>query len=214
MNGFTDLKCCPIWSTSILDAIATIEMKEPFSKRGLCKTPAFQPKQQFVGQALALMQMAPCACKLSFLTHVFALSVAYHANGKVFLSKCVTDGTAFCLRLLLMCCNLSSDDWAGLIEADCVAMNFDEAVDTVPHSNSLNPTTAERSVTRSVTRDNEQRVKNNGVSESKEHDTCCGTFEWDEEEEDITVVRRWEAKCKGINFLGEDELRQHNMTML
>jgi hypothetical protein len=158
ITGFTDLKCYPTGSTSILDAIATIEMTRPFSKSGLYKTPAFQPKQQFIGQALALMQMAPCACKLSFLTDVFALSVVYHANGKVYLSRRVTDGTAFCLRLLLMCCNLSSDDWAGLIQAHCVAIDFDEAVDPPPHSNSLNSITAERSVTRSVTRDNERRV--------------------------------------------------------
>ena len=218
INGFTDLKCCPNRSTDIRDAIATIEMKRPFSKKGLYKTPAFQPKQQFIGQALALMQMAPDASKLSFLTDVFALSVAYHVNGKVYLSRRVTDGKAFCLRLLLMCCNLSSDDWTKLIGDISVGIDFDEAVDPVPHSNGLNPITAERSVTRSVTRENERRVKSNGVSERKEHDTGCGTFEWEEDEEewleDITVVRRWEAKCKGDNFLGEDELRQHKRTML
>ena len=164
------------------------------------------------------MQMAPNASKLSFLTDLFALSVAYHVNGKVYLSRRVTDGKAFCLRLLLMCCNLSSDDWTKLIGDISVGIDFDEAVDPLPHSNGLNPITAERSVTRSVTRENERRVKSNGVSERKEHDTGCGTFEWEEDEdewlEDITVVRRWEAKCKGDNFLGEDELRQHERTML
>ena len=100
-SGFTDLKCCHAGSTSIHDAVATIEMKKPFAKKGLFQTPALQPKQQLIGQALALMQKNPCAYKLSFLTDLFALSVMYHVDGRLYLSRRVSDGKSLCLRLLL-----------------------------------------------------------------------------------------------------------------
>lgn len=79
-SGFTDLKCCHTGSNSIGNAVATIEMRRPFIKKGLFHTSALQPKQQLIGQALALMQMGPCDHKLSFLTDIFAVSVMHHVE--------------------------------------------------------------------------------------------------------------------------------------
>ena len=120
MNN-TGLKCCHVGSICIQDAVATIEMKRPYSKTGIFQNPALQPKQQLIGQTLALTQMKLCDYKLSFLTDIFALSVMFHVHGKVNLSRRVTDGKAFCLRLLQMFCNLGDQNWAGLIPADFVA---------------------------------------------------------------------------------------------
>jgi hypothetical protein len=87
----------------------------------------------------------------------------------------------------------------------------------VPPSNSLNAITARGNITRSRARDIKERRKNNGASEEKEHDTGCSTFGYEEEKEwmeDIAHMLRWEAKCLGYSYLGEDNLQQHNITML
>ena len=149
----------------------------------------------------------------------------YHVDGKLYLSRRMTDGKSLCLRLFLMCCNLSFRDWAKLIPADCVPVDIDidEADNPVPPPNSLDPITAGGSITRSPARDMKERGKNNGASEEKEHGTCCGIFGCEEEEEeekeekwqeDIGHVLRWEAKCLGYSYLGEDELQLHNVKML
>ena len=91
----------------------------------LFHTSALQPKQELIGQALALMQRLPCI-----------RYVPCHRGG-IFIKT--SDRWTFCLRLLLMCCNLSIGDWVGLIPADCVLIDIDEADDPVPPSNSLNP---------------------------------------------------------------------------
>lgn len=128
----------------------------------------------------------------------------------------MTDGKAFCLRLLLMCCNLNIDDWKGLIPAHCVPIDFDKADEPVPPRNSLNPSIAKGRITRFQAREIKERSKNYGASEEKEHDASCGTFGCEEEEwlVDIADMLRWEARCLGYSYLGEDELHQHNITML
>ena len=58
-SGFADLKCCNSQCTSIDEAIATFEIKMPFSRGGLYQSQVLQRKQQLLGQAMSLRRLSP-----------------------------------------------------------------------------------------------------------------------------------------------------------
>jgi hypothetical protein len=216
-NGFTDLKCCMESTMDINGAISTLEMKVPFDSSGLYRSAAPRPKQQFIGEAMGLLQGSPnCAYNLSYLTDIFAQSVMYYTGVEAYLSNRVTDANEFCLQLLLMCCgDLSSDDWKGLMLADTVipidfiVSNEDDIVSNEDDTVS-NPEVASRGPT---TRS--QTIGGGG----HKGNVACGTFGCKQEEAherrlaDFADMQRWEAKCEGFQYLGFEEMQQHNSIM-
>ena len=121
----------------------------------------------------------------------------------------MTDANEFCLQLLLMCCgDLSPDDWKGLMLADTVipidfiVSNEDDIVS--------NPEVASRGLT--------TRSQTIGGGGHKEN-VACGTFGCEQEEAherrlaDFADMQRWEAKCEGFQYLGFEEMQQHNSIM-
>jgi hypothetical protein len=216
-NGFTDLKCCIRSTIDINEAISTLEMKVPFDSHGLYRSAAPRPKQQFIGEAMGLLQGSPnCAYNLSYLTDIFALSVMYYTGVEAYLSNRVTDANEFCLQLLLMCCgDLSSDDWKGLMLADTVipidfivsdeddiVSNEDDTVSN-PEAASRGPTTLSQTM---------------GGGGHKGN-VACDTFGCKQEEAherrlaDFADMQRWEAKREGFQYLGFEEMQQHNSIM-
>lgn len=223
-KGMTNLICTGDEAAAIDTAVATLELKVPFNQSNstLYKSKAVRPKQQLLGQAMGLRQMSQGHSRpyhLSYLTDVFALSVMYHVDRKACLSRRVSDARAFCLRLLLMCCDLSHDELESLISADMTKVDLEEEDDaeylTLENPDTSNPLAHQsdasvRPVTRSQTKyDGDHRKR--GIS--------FGTF-GDEEEEaherrlaDIADVLRWEAKCQGYSYLGIEEMRRHNISV-
>ena len=141
-KGCTDLKCVRGTSTEINSATATLEMKVPFNSHDprLYHSTAIQPKQQLLGYAMGLLRSHKRIDNLSYLTDCFALSVMYHVEGKAWLSKRVIDAKAFCLRILLMCCDLSTDEWRCLIPADSDCVDIGDDEDDEASSTSSKPT--------------------------------------------------------------------------
>ena len=60
---------------------------------------------------------------------------------------------------------------------------------------------------------------NNSSGKENTRNIVCGTLGCEEEGAhqrritDIMNMRCWEAKCLGVNYLGFDELQQHNNTI-
>ena len=128
----------------------------------------------------------------------------------------MTDANEFCLQLLLMCCgDLSPDDWKGLMLADTVipidfiVSNEDDIVSNEDDIVS-NPEVASRGLT--------TRSQTIGGGGHKEN-VACGTFGCEQEEAherrlaDFADMQRWEAKCEGFQYLGFEEMQQHNSIM-
>jgi hypothetical protein len=212
-KGYADLKCCNSQLTGIDEAYATFEMKVPFSKDGLYGSAAPQQKQQLLGQAMGLRQSqsASSIYNLLYLTDIFALSVMYHIEGKAYLSKRVTDAKAFCMRLLLMCHNFSPDEWDTLILAGASAVDIHMVDCNVSPINSNRFNTRAHGRTGPVT-----RSEKNSDGNENAHRAIYGTIGCEEEEAqerrqaDIADVLRWEAKCLGYKYLGDQEMKQHN----
>ena len=221
-EGMADLTCSNVEEVTIEEATATLEIKVPFNQSSstLYKSKALQPKQQLLGQAMGLRQLKPSRLyNLSYLTDIFALSVMYHVNGRAYLSTRVSDAKAVCLRLLLMCCNLTCDEWELLISTELTPVDIEDDDDTVSlasgNPNTSNPLAHQshasvRPVTRSQTNYDGEHRKRGKVS---------GTF-GDEEEEaheqwqkEIADVLRWESKCLGYSYLGIEEMRGHNVSV-
>jgi hypothetical protein len=218
-NGFADLKCSLDWLTTIEYATATLDMKVPFNPSGnsLYRSRAVQPKQQLLSQAMGLLQKSGRPYNLSYLSDIFALSVMYYTGEKAYLSERVTEVTAFCLRLLLMCCrDLSFGERESLMLAGTVtaALN-DEDMSLAPMNlSSSNPQDYHPAAfTRPFTRSQKK------VGGGREKQVACGTFGCDEEEAheqrlaDAADALRWEAKCNGFKYLGFYEMQQHNGIM-
>ena len=212
-NGHADLKCCNCQKTDNDEADATFEMKVPFGRDGLYRSQAPQPKQQLLGQAMGLRQASSASriYNLLYLTDIFALSVMYYIEGKAYLSKCVTDAKAFCLRLLLMCHNFSPDEWNTLILAGASAVDIEMVDSNVSPINSNRSNTRAHGYTGPVT-----RSKTNSDGNENARRVIHGTFGCEEEEAqerrqaDIAHVLRWEAKCLGYKYLEDHEMKQHN----
>ena len=212
-KGYADLKCCDQRLTVIGEACATFEMEVPFSRDGLFGSSALKPKQQLLGQAMGLRQASSASriYNLAYLTDIFALSVMYHVEGKAYISKRVTDAKAFCLRLLLMCHNISLDEWKSLMLPGASAVDIgmvDSNVSPIdPNSSRTRADEYNRPVTRSV-------MKSDG-NEHARH-VIYGTFGCEEEEAqerrqpDIAQMLRWEAKCFGHIYLGDQEMKDHD----
>jgi hypothetical protein len=214
-SGSTDLKCSQIGSTSIKEATATLEMKVPFNRGGLYSTTAMQPKQQLLGYAMGLKELdKSCPFKLSYLTDFFAISVMHYVENKAYISERVTGAKEYCLRLLLMCCDLSSGEWTQLLGVDAHPIALEDINDTVPPPSNIDPSaycsaTARGPVTRS-------QKKGGGTHEKQ---VACGTFRCEEEEAherrlaEYTDVMRWQAKLQGYKYLGFEEMLRHNSIM-
>ena len=137
----------------------------------------------------------------------------------------MTDAKGYCLRLLLLCCgDLSSAEWSDLISGDTVAVDLSDEDDVDHHftqdSSNLKPD-ADRSATAAatgpVTR-SKAKGAGDGARGNRIHDVICCFFGFGEDEEDahyrrlaeMTAMLRWEAKCLGHQYLGFDEIQQHN----
>jgi hypothetical protein len=218
-SGYSDIKCTPV-GVNILQAYAIIEMKVPLNAKSLFHSKALGPKQQLLGQTMGLLQQSntESTFKLSFLTDMFALSVMHHVSGQVHLASRVTDEKGFCLRLLLMFCDLESLDLTGLMRNDVGAVCITEEEllsedsllpeskeDVFPSSEILPPAKCSRC-------DSEKKDR----SGNENNAALCFSFGYDYEAareewlDTILSVRRWEAKCLGINYLGFDELQGLN----
>jgi hypothetical protein len=215
-NGYSDLMCCDPTSRSLESAAATIEMKVPIrsSDPRLFHSKALKPKQQLLCQALALLDNRTHT--LSYLTDIFAISVMYYVEGKACLSARVTDAKLFCIRLLLMCIDVSAEEWASLLSPhEMVAVNLEEeddeaAPNNVPHvavfpsskvakeSSSSAPRTRSQSGKRC---DNVAKIALSFVDEEEAHSRRLSDF---------TNYQHWEAKVLGHTYFGIKELRQHN----
>jgi hypothetical protein len=87
---------------------------------------------------------------------------------------------------------------------------------------------SQQQVEKSISKNSRKKSNTNNCNKSKNIIKSCqfaannvpevhfGTFDMDEEEaheirlRDITNMLRWDAKCKGVAYLGEDELHNHN----
>jgi hypothetical protein len=228
-RGCSDVKCCRPDSFNICDAVATVEMKVPFafSDPKLFRSKALQPKQQLLGQAIGLLRASNRTHNLSYLTDIFAISVMYHIQGKAYLSRRVTDAKASCLRLLLMCCDISSDEWNSLLQAGMGTVDLDDDLETLSEqthgldlsdaSSSCIPNSqANNQAAGPNTRSRAAGNRGDGHQKTTKVKVAYGTIGCEEEEAherrltDITNVRRWEARCLGIRYLDFDELQHHN----
>lgn len=235
-KGYSDLKCCPVDVPDISQSTATIEMKVPFGKSGstLFHSKAFRPKQQLLGQAIGLCSLQSAETQattsdrtissLSYLTDCVALSVMYYTpETGAYLSSRVVDARAFCMRILLMCCDVSAEEWNSLLaEASIAVVDLREDEEEVSRSSTtpegqngdaiaLNPSDSQSGrITRSMA------ANANASTRKRNVETLCGTIGWEDEEEherrleEISNVMRWEAKCLGIRNLDAEELRHLN----
>jgi len=234
-KGHADIKCSlpdaaslsGIGSQSIYEAAGTFEMKVPFgpSDPRLFHSKALQPKQQLLGQAIGLFRGKPDGRShtLSYLTDIVAIAVMYYVKGKSYLSERVTGEKEFCLRVLLLCCDLSTTEWSQLLPADADVQPVDLDADTAPPvaqqtGSSSSASTVNESCAGIASRT--RGAENRGFGDHKSHAVAyTGTF-GDEEEEahqgrlaDITNILRWQSKCKGSRYLGVDEIDQHDASM-
>ena len=251
-SGKTDLYCYNnVSEGNIYESKAIIEMKVPFGRSSLHHSKALQPKQQLLGQSVGLFKRKSNenSHTLSYLTDIFAISLLYHVKDVAYLTKRVTDPRAFCLRLLLMCCVLTDEEWGQLLPVEQIDVdlkedeNEDENEDEDAHkysssqqqgetigssniSNNTNSNKKNKMNNNNNTKNSKKSKKsNNKDNNSSSNKKSClnkvpevryGTFDLDEEEahdrrlRDITYLLRWDAKCKGFNYLGEEELDKHN----
>lgn len=222
-KGSADLKCSHRDSTDFEESIATLEMKVPFNVSGskLFKSNALQ-QQQLLGQAMGVKQEHERPSDLSFLTDIVAISVMYRCGNEYYLSERVTDAKGYCLRLLLLCCgDLSSAEWSNLISDDTVAVDLSDEDDVDHHftqDSSDHKLEADRSATKAatgpVTR-SKAKGAGDGASGNRIHDVKCGFFGFGEDAHyrrlaEMTAMLRWEAKCLGHQYLGFEEIQQHN----
>jgi hypothetical protein len=118
-GGKADLHCFKSLNVNedINKSKATFEVKFPFDTKSFYHSKAIQPKQQLLGQSVDLSRNKPSEnlYTLSYLTDIFAISVLYHIEGIAYLSERVAEPKPFCLRLLLMCCELTIEEWNRLI---------------------------------------------------------------------------------------------------
>lgn len=231
-RGSTDLMCHLPRSPSVFSAAAIVEMKVPFGTGPsvLFHSKAISPKQQVLGQAMALLasqvplseeeEGAPRTRCLCYLTDMVALSVLYYVPGKGYLSERVTDAKAFCLRLLLMCCDLSKEEWSRLLPAG----PNEEAVDVSEEGDvDIGQVDAASSSSSDAQIGNTSaapayNTRGAGSRDANYHQrgtypTFCGEIGSAEEDAhelrlaDICNMRRWEAKCRGVRYLGSEELQ-------
>jgi hypothetical protein len=220
-RGFADLKCggddC---YSDVRAAASTIEMKVPFETSGLWHSTALAPKQQLLGQAIGRWHSSSNAYALSFLTDVFALAVMFYDGETAYLSRRVTGAKEVCLRLLLTFCEvkLEGDNLLKLMErtpseVDLTGADLtggDEHPD-LGHEDQKQGRGGP--VTRSQTRNVDKTAKSDSQMDEDKENVIWGTIGNDEEEEhemwleELSRMRRWEAKCMGVPFLGSDELR-------
>ena len=257
-SGKTDLYCYNnVSEGNIYESKAIIEMKVPFDPASLYHSKALQPKQQLLGQSVGLFKRKSNenSHTLSYLTDIFAISLLYHVKDVAYLSKRVTDPRAFCLRLLLMCCELTNEEWKQLLPVEPIDVDLKENEDeneeknankysssqqqgeTIGSSNNNNNNNNSNKNNKSNNNNNNNNNTNNSkknkksnnkdnnsssnkkscqISANKVPEVRYGTFDLDEEEahdrrlRDITNLLRWDAKCKGFTYLGEEELDKHN----
>lgn len=216
-NGHPDLKCCDPNETLLESATATIEMKVSMrqSDPRLFHSKALKPKQQLLCQALALLKGH--SHTLSYLTDIFAISVMYYVKGKACLSARVTDARMFCVRLLLMCSDVSAEDWDTLLSP--LDMEFVHITDeddnvastggsNIPASNTYVATARALSAAPLTC---SQRAKKCDSGHSLAFDDYYDDQEArDHRLTDITNYRRWEAKVLGHTYFGNEELQKCN----
>ena len=132
-------------------------------------------------------------------------------KGTAYLLERVTDAKAFCLRLLLMCHELSSDEWEmlrlpGAVAVDNEMMGSNE----FPINSNGSSPRAHPYIGPST------RSRKNGGGNESERVVFRGTLGCEEDdaheqrEAEIEQMLRWEARCFGYEYLGEHELQQHN----
>ena len=228
-NGYADLKCGPP-GADIYSATATFEMKVAMGNADprLYHSKALQPKQQTLGQAIGRFQHKPERRfhSLSYLTDIFAIAVLYHIEGKAYLSQRVTEPEQFCLRVLLMCCELSESKWKGLLPSahDCAAVQLEEdagdvGTDTQPGARQAFGESASSSAAPGTCNRVRTAQSSLGILSQSGVEMYSGTFDLDDEEahqrrlEELSMIRRWEAKCRGEAYLGCSELSRHSQTL-
>jgi hypothetical protein len=219
-RGFTDIKCCQMETSLNLEvAEATLEMKVAFSPHSsrLFHSEAVGPKQQLFGQAFGLLTNERTHV-LSYLTDIIALSIMYYVEGVAYLSERVTDEKAFCLRLMLQCCDLSTKDWSALLPAEgtCsnVSLSDDEVVSQAGASSSGGGATRQSAMLQRQTRSMSSADGASGKENSAGTYHTLGCEAQDTSERrmaDICSLQVWEAKCfsRGVPYLGIDALNAH-----
>jgi hypothetical protein len=252
-SGYTDIRCtsATIETNNIDDCVTIIEMKVPFTNKSsrLFHSTALQPKQQLLGQTMGLFQMKKQYQKFekaegehvfSYLTDMFALSVMFHVENKVYLSERVTDAEAYCLRLLLMCCKLTTEEWTSLVgPCDVIQLDEEEKNEIDDDAESGGPRgeedpsgkgdpTEKRNPTgkgdpntgsdRMQTRSMNNNTNKDGAYNSKLGyrykmvEDFSGDNEVDEEWfDEFLDMMRWHAGTIGEAYFGAKELYEHNL---
>jgi hypothetical protein len=132
-SGKTDLYCFSNDSEDdIYNSKAVFEMKVPFDRKSLFHSKALQSKQQLLGQSVGLFRKQPKTENRhtkSYLTDIFAISMLCYIKDVVYLAERVVDSKSFCLRLLLMCCELTNEEWEKLLPKDLCDVELDKDID-------------------------------------------------------------------------------------
>jgi hypothetical protein len=63
----------------------------------------------------------------------------HYVKNKAHISEHVTGAKEYCLRLLLMCCDLSSGEWTQLLGVDAYPIALEDINDTVPPPSNIDP---------------------------------------------------------------------------
>ena len=218
-GGQTDLYCYLEESVdNIYESRAIIELKSPFDLNNLYHSKAVGPKQQLLGQAVGCFRGKQGARYiLSYLTDIFAISVLCHVKGCAYLSRRITEPKAFCLRLLMMCWDITDDEWNSLFpsERSQVSIEDDTEVSIPPVATTSLGVAPNPNVTN--VRNGVQNAKG-GKSKSSNCKTGgkkCGVIGDDAEEErarrfeDITNMLQW-SDARHDCTLGVDMLAKHN----
>jgi hypothetical protein len=224
-TGRTDLWCGPMSAPAINDSTANIEMKVPFdAKGGLYQSQALRPKQQLLGQAFGLWINKPSEKKyiLSYLSDLFAISVLFYMEGFAYLSKRVVDPKSFCMRLLLICSDITIEEWRSLYTKNAIPVDLADGSSVEPEVPTANLAAAggRGTVTRSMATGGSAKSKGAPAATNSATLSCAvkhghsRRIDYDEEESlhrtrlrDLTNMIQWDAQCKG--YLGKAALDEH-----
>jgi len=218
-KGYTDIMTCRVGEMQYVDcAVSTIEMKVPFALHSsrLFHSGAAAPKQQLLGQAVGLLQTSTERTHvLCYLTDIIALSVMYHVPGFAYLSERVVDARAFCLRLMLQCCDVTTEEWKTLLPSEDSAVVQVSLIDDVEIEEAACAARPRSRAVQSSSHHHATRSMGSATPSGKtKSDVSCymlGCEQQDARERriaDITNLQVWEAKCfsRGVPYLGVDAL--------
>mgnify|MGYP003386693942 CR=1 FL=1 len=210
-TGQTDLYCSLTDVVNIYESVAIIEMKSPFDTNNLYNAKAQQPKQQLLGQAVGCFRSRPDRKKytLSYLTDVFAISLLCHVQGCAYLSQRVVEPKAFCLRLLIMCCDISDEEWETLFPSEKVPVAVSDEAESSSSSTSY------KALSTTKTTENDGDKGKRGTKKAKETKKrgiigCDKEDERTRKFEDINNMLMWSDQRRNVVPFSVDALLKHN----